>query len=145
MNRDEFIEKLKMALNGSVDPQIVNDSVDYYNDYISIQMRTGKTEEQVLAELGDPRLLAKSIATASGAAQGGDYYKDEVNDYGNGLEEGKVFRLKNIPGWAWLAIGLIIFVLILGLIISLLSFLLPILLPVFVVLFFIKLFKDWLH
>ena len=39
MNRDDFIEKLRISLNGRVDPQTVNENLEYYNEYISIQMR----------------------------------------------------------------------------------------------------------
>ena len=147
MNRDDFIEKLRISLNGRVDPQTVNENLEYYNEYISIQMREGKSERQVLEELGDPRLLAKSIITASGASRDEEDYEDDAGAYHDGPEyynTGAV-RVKKIPGWVELVIVLAIIFLILGLVVSVLSFLLPILLPIFVVLFFVKLFRDWLN
>lgn len=147
MNRDDFIEKLRISLNGRVDPQTVKENLDYYNDYISIQIREGKSERQVLEELGDPRLLAKSIATANGAIRDVGDYEDDTNAYHDGPDgyhTGAV-RVKRIPGWVGLVIAIAILFLILGLVVSVLSFLLPILLPIIVVLFFVKLFRDWLN
>ena len=46
------------------DPGFINDTVAYYQDYIDTAMRKGRTEEDVLSELGDPRHIAKSIVAS---------------------------------------------------------------------------------
>lgn len=65
MNRIEFIEKLQRTLAGGLGSDMVADNVRYYQDYIDGEMRKGKSEAEVLAALGDPRLLAKSIIEAN--------------------------------------------------------------------------------
>ncbi len=61
MGRLEFIDQLRRALNGNVSPALVADNVNYYMEYISSEIRKGKTEEEVLDALGDPRLIARTI------------------------------------------------------------------------------------
>ena len=61
MNRNEFIDKLQRTLAGGLNCNQVADNVRYYQDYIDTEIRKGRSEADVLAGLGDPRLLAKSI------------------------------------------------------------------------------------
>lgn len=68
MDRQEFIEKLRMALSGRLPSAAVADNVNYYEDYINVEIRKGRMEEDVLASLGDPRLIAKTIIQTNGGA-----------------------------------------------------------------------------
>ncbi len=80
MNREEFITKLQHALAGGMSAGQVAEHVRYYREYIDSEIRRGKTEAEVLAQLGDPRLLARSIVDAgkrAGTAYGSDYEYDE--------------------------------------------------------------------
>ena len=52
MNKQEFVDRLRMALNGRVSPGLVMDNVNYYQDYINTEIRKGRTEEEVLESLG---------------------------------------------------------------------------------------------
>ena len=61
MNKIEFVEQMRRSLSSIDDYTYVNDTIAYYENYIESQMRMGKSEEQVMQELGDPRLIAKSI------------------------------------------------------------------------------------
>ena len=61
MNKQEFVDRLLMALNGRVSPGLVMDNVNYYEDYINTEIRKGRTEEEVLESLGDPRLIARFL------------------------------------------------------------------------------------
>ena len=63
MNKQDFIDRLRMALNGRVSPGLVMDNVNYYEDYINTEIRKGRTEEEVLESLGDPRLIARMNAS----------------------------------------------------------------------------------
>ena len=49
MNKQEFVDRLRMALNGRVSPGLVMDNVNYYQDYINTEIRKGRTEEEVLS------------------------------------------------------------------------------------------------
>ena len=168
MSKQEFMENLRLALNGRVSPGVVTENLNYYNDYINMEVRKGRTEEEVLASLGDPRLIARTIVqthgggndptsrvTADGGSytgQGGNHSGQSFNrnasqsydSYGqnNGSTGGHRFR---IPGWLILILILVVVVLILGVVFSVLSFLLPVLLPLLVVVFLVKLFRDWVN
>ena len=61
MNKKEFIDGLRRSLSSINDYSFVNDTISYYENYIDSQMRMGKSEQEVMEELGDPRLIAKSI------------------------------------------------------------------------------------
>ena len=67
MSREEFLTELRKALQGRVSQQAVNDTLRYYEEYILTESHKGKTEAEVIAELGNPRLLAKSIIDAENA------------------------------------------------------------------------------
>jgi len=67
MTRDKFLQELRIALQGRVPQKEVNEQLRYYENYIIEESRKGRTEAEVLAELGDPRLIAKTlIDTADG-------------------------------------------------------------------------------
>ncbi|MGN0507047.1 MAG: DUF1700 domain-containing protein [Lachnospiraceae bacterium] len=69
MGKQEFLSILSEALNMELTPQEVSQNISYYSSYISGEVAKGKTEEEVIAELGDPRMIAKSIIEAARAAQ----------------------------------------------------------------------------
>lgn len=72
MTKQEFLEELKNALSGEVSPEIMMDSYRYYANYIEEELRRGRTEEEILEELGKPSLIARSII----AAQSGERVAD---------------------------------------------------------------------
>ena len=61
MNKEEFIENLRKALSVSLDHETVNKHIAYYEEYIMMELKNKKSEEEILNLLGDPRLLAKTI------------------------------------------------------------------------------------
>lgn len=71
MTKREYIEKLRIALSGKASPRQVAENMRYYEDYINVEIRKGRSEEEVLAALGDPRLIARTIAEAHGRENGG--------------------------------------------------------------------------
>ena len=58
MSRREFLEILRSQLSGQMSQGKAAAHVRYYEDYIQSQVHNGRSEEEVLAELGDPRLIA---------------------------------------------------------------------------------------
>lgn len=101
MSRYEFISALRAALSGKVPSTTVEDNVQYYEEYIEVQLRQGKSEEEVLAALGDPRLLARTIIEANKYAEGTETYGGE--NYGEvpPAGSGKSFRqwYQERPHW----------------------------------------------
>ena len=64
MKKAEYLQVLEKALVGNVSPQELQDIVSYYRDYIDMEIRKGKSEEDVINQLGNPRHLVKSIIAA---------------------------------------------------------------------------------
>lgn len=90
MTKYEFLKELREALEGQVPMNEIDDSISYYRDYFSRQEAGGRSEQEILEELGSPRLIAKSIIETKGGEQiyYEDAYEEQVNE-----EEGspKVF------------------------------------------------------
>jgi uncharacterized membrane protein len=60
MTKNEFIDGLRSALKGEVPDAEVTSNILFYEDYIKSKSITNN-EEEVLTQLGDPRLIAKTI------------------------------------------------------------------------------------
>ncbi len=65
MSKQEFLKKLEQELELELPLKKVKEHIRYYNEFIDGEVRTGKSEEEVLEELGDPRLIAKNIISVS--------------------------------------------------------------------------------
>ena len=163
MDKQEFLEKLRLALNGRVSPAVVTENINYYEDFINTEIRKGRSEEEVLAQLGDPRLIARTIVQTHGNGQDGKrraadmsgstrtYSDRSSNDYDSGQNSEKrkhslSFRL---PIWLFGIVALVVVVLVvvgvLSLVFSVVSIMLPVILIVLAVAFVVKLFRDWLN
>ena len=59
MTKREFLDKLKKALANDLSGNVIRDNVDYYNDYITEEVRKGRKESEVIEELGDPWQLRR--------------------------------------------------------------------------------------
>ncbi len=145
MTKQEFMEKLRIALTGKVPGNVVTENLQYYEDYINTEIRKGKSEAEVLESLGDPRLIARTIittSTRSDAAGTGEY-----REYGGSAQPRENGR-KRMPVWLWLIWGILIIVLIFSAVVSLLSFLWPILVPMIIIMAVmgvVKFFRDWMN
>ncbi|MBP1756362.1 MAG: putative rane protein [Firmicutes bacterium] len=62
MDKNEFIYILRQSLSGEVTSELLEQNVNYYDNYIG--SRSVQEEERVISELGDPRLIAKTIIEA---------------------------------------------------------------------------------
>lgn len=151
MSKQEFIDRLRTALNGRIAPGQVQENVNYYEDYINTQIRMGRSEEEVLNSLGDPRLIAKTIVETSGNGSNGAYESADYQNAGyrsGGYQDTSYHQQKktfHMPGWLWGIIVILVIVLIFSAVFSVLSFLAPVILPIIVVIFLVKLFRDWLN
>ena len=138
MNKEAFIDTLRRALYGKVSDYELTDHVRYYEDYIRQEMNRGRSEQEVLEELGDPRLIARTILETSGMkAPEVEYTIDEEPaDH----EEGGV-KVHTFSGWkgtlmmALIAAAVIaMIVLVLGLAI----YLLPVIIAVMLISWLIR-------
>lgn len=130
MSKQEFIDGLRRSLSSINDYTFVNDTVSYYENYIESQIRMGRMETEVMEELGDPRLIAKSIrATHVSDEEGGEqnYSRSDYTEnkrFTNGLFQfnGKDIRL---PSWLLKAIIIIVLIVVFFLVFTLLRWLSP--------------------
>lgn len=122
MDKKEFLEKLTMALAGQVSRSVIEENIRYYENYIAEEVRKGKSQHQVLDELGDPRLIAKSIIDANGGGSdmAGVYEDSDSGDEGSSPfynqesrrdpDVGGSFRGFHLSGfWALMLILILIF------------------------------------
>lgn len=101
MNRREYLNSLRAQLQGVLSQAEIEGHIRYYDEYISEEMAAGKTEEQVLEDLGSPILIAKTLTNAAGRE---DYYdgsaerqeeQEESDFYGQGRgERGEPFETR---------------------------------------------------
>lgn len=137
MNKQEFLNILRISLNGKIGYSSVEEHISFYENYINTQIRLGKREQDVLDELGDPRLIARSILEAANAEE---TIENNMRDQKEtDRSERKKFRL---PVWFWIFIIVFFIVLILCAVFSILWSLLPIILPVFLVFVLINVIRK---
>lgn len=66
MTKQEFLDGLMSELSPSGSAKLIDDNRAFYDEYISGEMAKGRTEDEVISELGEPRLIANSILQAEG-------------------------------------------------------------------------------
>ncbi len=118
------------------DYTIVNENVKFYDEYIDGEIKKGRTEEEILQELGDPRLLAKTIMETQ------KFTEEQV---AAGYEEERAFQRgtqATMPGWFTATVVIAVVVLVFFLIGTAISALLPVLLPIVLVFLVIKLVRT---
>ena len=152
MNREEFLHRLRQALEGNVSSTVIRENIRYYDNYISEEIKKGASEEDVIAEIGDPRLIAKTIEDTSEDAvdpRRGAY--EEADTRSGSSYEPEPFggrstvHYYDLNKWYWkllfgLAVVLILF-LVIAVITGIFSLIVPLIFPVLFVcciIYFIK-------
>lgn len=150
MNRSQFIRELREALKNNVSEADVQENVRYYAEYIEDEVKKGRSEKEVVAELGDPWLIAKTIATTPGSQSGYQGYADTEGSY---VKPEKEKAKKNGRSHIWqidskwkilllIAAVVLVLVLIFSIISGIISLLMPILGPLLVIIVVIKIFSN---
>ena len=141
MRKNEFLDELRKALSSDLSNKEIQDNIDYYRDYINTEISKGRTEEDVMNELGDPWIIARTIKDASGYANA-----DEVvfETDGNGYTKEST---EKAPSDTWrkikgilivIAVLLVVFTIIRGVI----RIVLPIAIPLIAVYIIVKIIKS---
>lgn len=132
MNKQEFIEQLRRSLSSINDYTFVNDTISYYENYIESQIRMGKSEEEVMRELGDPRLIAKSIRATHVEEEETDSQgtKREYQDTAYSSKGRHTLlningRQINMPSWLLKTLTIIILVVVFYLVFTILRWMAP--------------------
>ena len=66
MTKQEFLQGLEERLTAEGAFQLVRENREFYSNYIDGEVAKGRTEEEVLEELGDPSLIGRTILDAAG-------------------------------------------------------------------------------
>lgn len=135
MSKFEFLEKLRDALSGQVPANVVKENLQYYDSYIKDEVRKGKKEAEIIVEIGDPRLIAKSIIGATPGAGDGEF-----EHYTGHTEKEKKSKSGihyfDLSKWYWKLFGMLLLVLILAVVMMVVTGVLSLLvsmLPVIVI------------
>ena len=77
MDKKEFFAVLRESLEGYIPKEEVESNIKFYQDYFK---ESGASEKEVLDELGDPRLIARTVIDAYKASKGpmADYYTEQA-------------------------------------------------------------------
>lgn len=145
MTRMEFMDALQRALAGALGSGTVSGHMRYYQEYFDSQLSMGKSEEEIVAELGDPRLLAKTIIEAAkleGRSGSETPEYDEVYEDGTGNTKNSTsVKAYRMPGWLLAVAVLMIVVLVIGVVGSVVTMMLPVLLPLLCVVVLVRFFQ----
>lgn len=150
MNRNAFIRELREALKNDGNEKVVQENVRYYTEYIDEEVKKGRSEKEVIDELGDPWLLAKTISTTPGNQSGFQEYEGG-NDNGVRTEKKKkdqshrihVFDLNSKWKLILLILALVaVLFLVFSIISGIISFLMPVLGPLILIVIVVKLLSN---
>lgn len=105
MTKQEFLEELREALSEELDSQQVYEQMNYYTNYINEQTGAGRSEAEILEELGDARIIAHTIIDGIEQEQNG--YREHARPFAD--ENGNVYERRTttytsengaeIPSW----------------------------------------------
>lgn len=124
MDRETFLKELRIALQGQISQEKVNEHLHYYENYIIEQSRKGRTESQVIEDLGNPRLIAKTIIDTTDKVYT-DWQPQEEEE--KKPRRNKIFQIAKLVGF------FAVLLLMLALIGHVALLLLPIFLPIILV------------
>lgn len=139
MSRQDFIDALKRALYGKIDDFTLADHIQYYEGYIAQEIASGKSEQEVLNELGDPRLIARTLLEAADTKTS-SYTEYIVTDREGSSPEPEA-RIRRYEGWKAMAVTvffILVFFLIVVLVFQIVAALFPLLIVIGVIGWLIK-------
>lgn len=144
MYHNKFLSSLREALEGNMSEQAVKENVQYYKTYIEEEVKKGRTEKEVVEELGDPWIIAKTLIESPGGEQTYEgTAQDNVSQYEEQERKVHIFGLDT--WWKKIVLILAIVGIIFGigtLLVGVVRIILPILIPFLAVMFLIKFFHK---
>lgn len=146
MNRTEFLDTLRSQLSGQMHEGKVAAHVRYYEDYIQSQVRSGRDEQQVLAELGDPRLIARTLLDTD--VDNGQLDYEEYSTYSDdsqsaqGNAGGEHVHVWRFDTWYSKLLGVVLLLIVVFLLFHILVAVIPFFAVLAVILFIVSLIKN---
>ncbi len=146
MTKREFLDKMREALSNDLAEPAVRENIEYYDVYMTDEIERGRSEEELVEEMGDPWMIARTIIDISEPEDMklNYVYEEEGQSY-NGRQDSYAGQTGFFVRGGWkLVVALLGFigvllalVAVVGGIISLVA---PILVPVLIIMFVIRLF-----
>lgn len=145
MKKQEFLNILQESLEGEVKPGIIADNIAYYNQFIQAEMDKGRSVDSVMDELGDPRLIAKTIINTpkdqqryadSGNTFSTDEAKEQTKDPYKYM--GNFHTISKGKFYGGLIIAAVILFLILFFVLKIFSLFLPVILVGLIIYFVVR-------
>ena len=96
MEKQEFLTILKQSLEGEIPDYEVENNIHYYENYLVNE--NNKTVEEKLKELGEPRLIAKTIIDAYAASHETSFYRGGYNSRAYQEEYDEAKKAQNYQG-----------------------------------------------
>ncbi len=148
MTKQEFLQELRLALQGQLSQAAINENIRYYDNYIMEEIRKGSSEEGVTSRLGNPRLIAKTLIDTTdsfGRAAGSDYF---AGSYGQaepgaahtGEVDGREQKGPRLGTWYGKLFLVAAAILIIVIVANVIAVLLPILVPIIIIFLIYSLF-----
>lgn len=154
MDRVEFLAILRESLEGHIPNADVEENIAFYRNYFE---EAEISEKKVIEELGDPRLIARTIIQAYKASKGpmADYYEEQARSeysqshssgYGGGGENtGFAEKKERIKRGVILGGVCLVVLLVLVALLALVGAVIMYLLPILVVILAIKILVDYFN
>ncbi|MBE5869580.1 MAG: DUF1700 domain-containing protein [Lachnospiraceae bacterium] len=133
MTKQDFLNELRSLLTGEIEQKAVEEHIRYYEEYISARIRQGEAEEEVLRQLGNPRLIARTIVDADpGETTDARAVEKEYTSSNESI------RICKAPSWLAVILVVLAVVSVLLLLILFIWWLAPVILTVWLVIVLIK-------
>lgn len=145
MKKQEFLDILRSSLSDNIPDKSIQPHIDFYKDYIENEVRTGKTEDEVIDSIGNPRLIAKTIInTNENDVKNNDYsYQDSRDGQDYTSDNKKIYnrgRFGSLIGLIFIVIFiLLLFSIMGGIFFLIIRFAMPIILVMLIYTVFRKL------
>lgn len=146
MTKQEFLSELREALEGNIPLDNVEENIRFYDNYFQ---ESSRSEREVCEELGDPRLIARTIMDSFAASKGAmaDYYTEQARSEFS-REEKRHSGSEGTSGWHWydrltrILVMAAVLIVAAGIFILLLQVAVYIVLPVVAIVFVVKLLSE---
>lgn len=116
MRKAEFLKELQDALQGEVSAAVIRENLNYYDQYISQETISGRREEDVIEEIGSPRLIARTIIDSSEAAgdipEAESSYGSSQDSYGGERRSSMNFHYVDLSKWYWKLLASVVIILV---------------------------------
>lgn len=147
MGINEFLSKLREALEMDLSSSKVEEQVRFYRQYINEEIGKGRTEAEVMEELGDPWVIARNILSTEEMEEKGEYvYEEPSKSYEREQAAHAGINIYPIDSWWKKALIILTVFGILSLIFAILSGILrliaPIAVPIILIVLLVKIWKK---